>query len=331
VLSHAIHVDEPGGPEVLCWDASEPGEPGADEALVRHTAVGVNYIDVYFRTALYTPPPHPFVPGMEAAGVVERVGTNVTEFAPGDRVAYASGPLGAYSERRRMPSDRLVTLPDGIDDDTAAAALLKGMTTQYLLTRTHAVQAGETVLIHAAAGGVGSLACQWAKHLGARVIGTVGSHDKAARARRHGCDHPIVYSEEDIVETVRELTAGRGVPVVYDSVGQSTFMQSLDCLAPRGHMVSFGQSSGAVAPLDIAVLSQKGSLSLTRPSLGHYIATREELLATAGDVLGLLEQGVLSVDIGQTFPLAEAARAHSALEARATAGSILLRPETATA
>ncbi len=326
-MTHAIRAHEPGGPEVLHWEALEPGEPAAGDALVRHTAIGLNYIDVYFRTGLYTPPPHPFVPGMEAAGVVERVGADVAAVQPGDRVAYASGPLGSYSERRCMPADRLVPIPDGVGDDTAAAALLKGMTAQYLLKRTRPIAAGETILFHAAAGGVGAIACQWAKALGARVIGTVGSHEKAEKARRHGCDHPVVYTEESVLECVRELTAGRGVPVVYDSVGQATFMDSLDCLAPRGHMVSFGQSSGAVAPLDIGVLSQKGSLTLTRPSLGHYTADRDELLATANDVFEMLAAGKISVEVDQVFPLAEAAEAHRALEARETTGSTLLRPE----
>jgi len=330
-LSHAIRIPAHGGPEVLQWETWSPDPPGRGELRLRHTAVGVNFIDIYFRTGLYTPPALPFVPGMEGAGIVEAVGDGVTGFDVGDRVAYASAPLGSYAERRCMPAGRVVRLPGDIDDRTAAAVMLKGLTARYLLKQTHPVEPGETILFHAGAGGVGSLACQWAKRLGAHVITTVGSRDKADKALGYGCDHAIVYTEEDVVARVRELTDGQGVSVVYDSVGQATFMQSLDCLAPRGHMVSFGQSSGAVAPLDIAVLSQKGSLSLTRPSLGHYIATREELLATAGDVLGLLAQGVLSVDIGQTFPLAEAARAHSALEARATAGSILLRPETATA
>jgi len=326
-LSNAIRAHDLGGPEVLHWEALDPGEPAAGEARVRHTAIGLNYIDVYFRTGLYPAPERPYVPGIEAAGVVEQVGTDVTAIKPGERVAYASGPLGSYSERRCMPADRLVPIPDGIDDDTAAAALLKGMTAQYLLKRTRPIAAGETILFHAAAGGVGAIACQWAKAIGARVIGTVGSRDKADKARRHGCDHPIVYTEENVLERVRELTAGRGVPVVYDSVGRATFMESLDCLAPRGHMVSFGQSSGAVAPLDIGILSQKGSLTLTRPSLGHYIAERDELLATAHDVFEMLQTGRISVEIGQVFPLADAADAHRALEARETTGSTLLRPE----
>ena len=325
-MAHAIRIHELGGPEVLQWEAFEPGAPGPDELRIRHTAIGLNYIDVYFRTGLYPGPPCPFVPGMEAVGVVEAVGSDVAGFEIGERVAYASGPLGAYAECRCMPAERVVVVPAAIDDRTAAAAMLKGMTAQYLLKQTHPIGPGDTILFHAAAGGVGLIACQWAHHLGARVIGTVGSREKAELARAHGCDHPIVYTEEDFVERVRELTDGAGVAVVYDSVGQATFMRSLDCLAPRGHMVSFGQSSGAVAPLDIGLLSQNGSLSLTRPTLMTYTAERADLVSTADDLFEALAHGWVNIEIGQTFPLAEAARAHAALEARATTGSTLLLP-----
>ena len=325
-MTHAIRIHELGGPEVLRWEAHEPGDPAPGEVRIRHAAIGLNYIDVYFRTGLYSGPELPFTPGMEAAGVIQAVGADVEDFAVGDRVAYASGPLGAYAEVRNMPAERVVALPDGVDDHTAAACMLKGMTAQYLLKQTHPVGPGDTILFHAAAGGVGLIACQWAHHLGARVIGTVGSREKAELARAHGCDHPIVYTEEDFVERVRELTEGTGVPVVYDSVGQATFMRSLDCLAPRGHMVSFGQSSGAVEPLDIGVLSGKGSLSLTRPTLMTYTAERADLVSTADDLFEALEHGWVRIEVGQTFPLAEAARAHAALEARQTTGSTLLEP-----
>ncbi len=325
-MTHAIRIHALGGPEVLQWEAHEPGDPGPGEVRIRHTAIGLNYIDVYFRTGLYSGPELPFTPGMEAAGVVDAVGEGVADFRCGDRVAYASGPLGAYAEARNMPAERVLALPDNVEERTAAASMLKGMTAQYLLKQTHPVGPGDTILLHAAAGGVGLIACQWAHHLGARVIGTVGSREKAELARAHGCDHPIVYTEADFVERVRELTDGAGVEVVYDSVGQATFMRSLDCLAPRGHMVSFGQSSGAVPPLDIGVLSHKGSLSLTRPTLMTYTAERADLVATADDLFEALEHGWVQVEIGQTFPLAEARRAHEALEARRTTGSTLLEP-----
>jgi len=327
-VTHAIRIHELGGPDVLQWEPIEVGEPGPDELRVRHTAVGLNYIDVYFRTGLYKGPELPFTPGMEAAGVVDAVGANVTEFRPGDRVAYASAPLGSYAELRLMPAGRVVPLPEGVPDQAAAAMMLKGMTARYLLKVTHPVQPGDTILFHAAAGGVGLIACQWAKHLGARVIGTVGTREKAELARQLGCDHPIVYTEEDFVERVRELTAGQGVPVVYDSVGQATFMRSLDCLATRGHMVSFGQSSGPVPALELGVLSQKGSLTLTRPTLAHYTASREDLLETAGDLFDVVAGGQVRVEVGQTFPLAEARRAHEALESRATTASTVLLPES---
>jgi NADPH2:quinone reductase len=325
-VTHAIRIHELGGADALRWEAVEVGAPGPGELRIRHTAVGVNYIDVYFRTGLYTGPELPFVPGMEAAGVVEAVGDGVADFAPGDRVAYASAPLGSYAERRLMPAERVVALPDSVDERTAAAMMLKGMTAQYLLKQTHPVQAGETILFHAAAGGVGLIACQWAHQLGATVIGTVGSREKAERARAHGCDYPIVYTEADFVERVRALTDGDGVPVVFDSVGQATFMRSLDCLAPRGHMVSFGQSSGPVEPFNIGLLSQKGSLTLTRPVLANYTATRADLLVAANDLFSAIAQQRVRVEIGQTFALADARSAHQALESRATTGSTLLLP-----
>jgi len=322
----AIRIHELGGPGVLQPESVDVGQPGPGEVRIRHTAIGLNYIDVYFRTGLYSGPELPFVPGIEAAGVVEAVGEGVTEFTVGDRVAYASGPLGAYSGTRLMPADRVVTLPDGVDDRTAAAVLLKGMTAQYLLKQTRPIGPGDTILFHAAAGGVGLLACQWAHHLGATVIGTVGSHEKAELARAHGCDYPIVYTEEDFVEAVNRITEGAGVPVVYDSVGQATFMRSLDCLAPRGHIVSFGQSSGAIEPFSIGTLSQKGSLTLTRPVLATYTTERADLLATADDLFNACARGILRIRIGQTFALRDARRAHETLESRATTGSTLLLP-----
>jgi NADPH2:quinone reductase len=325
-VTHAIRIHELGGADALRWEAVEVGAPGPGELRIRHTAVGVNFIDVYFRTGLYTGPELPFVPGMEAAGVVEAVGDGVADLAPGDRVAYASAPLGSYAERRLMPAERVVALPESVDERTAAATMLKGMTARYLLKQTHPVQAGETILFHAAAGGVGLIACQWAQQLGATVIGTVGSREKAERARAHGCDYPIVYTEEDFVERVRALTDGAGVAVVFDSVGQATFMRSLDCLAPRGHLVSFGQSSGSIEPFNIGLLSQKGSLTLTRPVLASYTATRADLLVAANDLFSAIAQQRVRVEIGQTFALADARRAHQALESRTTTGSTLLLP-----
>jgi len=325
-MPNAIRIHEHGGPEVLRWEPVEVGEPGPGEIRLRHTAAGLNYIDVYFRTGLYPVPSLPCILGKEGAGVVEAVGEGVTDLKPGDRVAYVNAPLGSYSEERLYPAEHAVPLPDSIDDRTAAAILLKGMTAQYLLHQTHQVRAGDTILLHAAAGGVGLLACQWAKYIGATVIGTVGSHEKAELARAHGCDFPIVYSEENFVERVHQITDGKGVPVVYDSVGRDTFMRSLDCLRSRGHMVSFGQSSGAVEPLDIGVLAQKGSLTLTRPSLFHYVGTREELLHCAGAVFDVVASGAVQIEIGQTFAMKDAAGAHRALENRETRGATVLLP-----
>ncbi|BAE53359.1 quinone oxidoreductase family protein [Paramagnetospirillum magneticum] len=323
--TNAIRIHQPGGPEVMVWEEVDLAVPAAGQVLLRHTAVGLNYIDVYHRSGLY-PAPLPFTPGLEGAGVVEAVGDDVTDLKVGDRVAYANPPLGAYAEVRLMPADRLVKLPDAIDERTAAAMMLQGMTAQYLLRRTYRVQAGDTILIHAAAGGVGLLVCQWARHLGATVIGTVGSPEKAELAKAHGCDHPILYKSEDFVAKVREITNGEGVPVVYDSVGKDTFLKSLDCLRPLGMMVSFGQSSGKVEPLDTGLLAAKGSLFLTRPSLMAYTAKRSDMLASAGELFDVVEKGVVNIGINQTYALKDAPQAHRDLEGRKTTGSTLLLP-----
>lgn len=325
-MTHAIRLHEPGGPEQMRWEAVDLPDPGTGTARIRHTAVGLNYIDVYHRTGLYPLDDRPFGLGVEAAGVVEAVGDGVDRVSVGDRVAYVALPPGAYAEARNVPADRLVRLPEGIDDRQAAAMMLQGMTVQYLLRRTYPVQRGDTVLIHAAAGGVGLIACQWAKHLGATVIGTVGSDEKAELARAHGCDHTVVYTREDFLEQVREITAGEGVRAVYDSVGKDTFDRSLDCLGRLGIMVLFGQSSGPVPPLDLGRLAAKGSLFITRPTLFHYTATVEELDRTAGELLELVEKGLIRIEINQEFPLQDAARAHRELEARRTTGSSVLLP-----
>jgi NADPH2:quinone reductase len=310
----------------MSLDSYEPGRPGPGEALVSHSAIGLNFIDTYFRTGLYPSPNGlPFTPGNEAAGVVEAVGDGVNEVRVGQRVAYA-GALGAYADRRVVPSRVLVPLPDSVSDEQAAAMMLKGMTAQYLLRQTYAVKAGDTILFHAAAGGVGLIACQWAKHLGATVIGTAGSPEKAALARAHGCDHVILYKEEDFAARVAEITGGRKLPVVYDGVGKATFMKSLDCLRPRGLMVSFGNASGAVDAFNLGLLSQKGSLYLTRPTLVTYTATREDLLACANDLFDVVAKGAVRIEIQQRFPLDRAADAHRALEGRETTGSTLLIP-----
>lgn len=319
-MPHAIRVHETGGPEVLHWEAVDVGAPGPGEIRVRHTRVGLNYIDIYYRTGLY-PAPTPFVPGFEAAGVIEAVGAGVSDLKEGDRIAYANGPLGAYAETRLLPADRAVPLPASITDDQAAAMMLQGMTAQYLLRRTYRVQPGDTILIHAAAGGVGLIACQWAKHLGATVIGTVSTDEKAALAKANGCDHPIVYTREDFQARVLELTGGRKLPVVYDSVGRDTFMKSLDCLAPLGMMVLFGQASGPVAPLDLGVLAQKGSLFVTRPTLFSYTAKREDLLASAQELFDVVASGAVKIAVNQTYALRDAAQAHADLAARRTTGS----------
>ena len=324
-MSRAIRIHSTGGPEVLCCEDVDVGSPAAGEAVVRHTAIGVNFIDTYHRSGLY-PQVLPATLGMEAAAVVEAVGTGVDIVRKGQRVAYAGGPIGAYAERRRIPADRLVPLPDAIGDDVAAAVMLKGMTVQYLLRQTYEVKPGDTVLFHAAAGGVGLIACAWAKRLGATVIGTVGSDEKAALARAHGCDHVIVYTREEFVSRVREITDGRGVRVVYDSVGRSTWDGSLDCLQPRGLMVSFGNASGPVPPISPLVLAAKGSLYLTRPTLMTYTATRDALLTCANELFAVLATGVVTAHVSARYPLADAAQAHRDLESRRTTGSLLLLP-----
>jgi NADPH2:quinone reductase len=323
-MSKAIMLHQTGGPETLRWEDYDPGSPQAGEALVRHEAVGLNFIDVYHRTGLYPIGELPAIPGMEGAGTVEAIGSDVSEVAVGDRVAYAGLPPGAYAERRRIPAHRLVRLPAHIPTIQAAAMMLQGMTARYLLKGCTTIQRGDTILLHAAAGGVGLIVCQWAKYLGATVIGTVGSAEKAALARAHGCDHTVLYAEEDFAVRVKEITDGRGVDVVYDSVGQATFLPSLDCLRPMGMMVSFGQASGAVAPIDPGLLAAKGSLFLTRPSLMTYTAARQDLLYHAEDLFAVVTKGVVQVDVRQTYPLAEAAAAHRALEARKTQGSSVL-------
>ena len=325
-MTKAIVIHATGGPEVLKWENHNPGAPGPGKALIRHDAVGLNFIDIYHRTGLYPLPQLPAVPGMEGAGIIEELGEGISEFVVGDRVAYAGLPPGAYAEFRVIPAHRLVKIPQSISSRQAAAMMLQGMTARYLLHGCYKVKSGDTILVQAAAGGVGTIVCQWAKHLGAVVIGTVGSEEKAEEARRHGCDYPILYRTEDFVARVEEITDGRGVDVVYDSVGQATFMKSLDCLRPMGMMVSFGQSSGNVGPLDLGILSAKGSLFLTRPSLMTYTAKREDLLAHARDLFGVVEKGAVKIEINQTYPLAEAAQAHRDLEGRKTTGSTLLIP-----
>ncbi|MXZ70638.1 MAG: quinone oxidoreductase [Acidobacteria bacterium] len=322
-MAHAIRIHENGGPEVLRWEAVDVPDPGPGEAVVRQTASGLNFIDVYFRTGLYPAPQMPLTIGNEGSGVVEAVGDGVTEVAVGDRVAYCMS-LGSYAERRVIAARLLVRVPDAISNEEAAAAMLKGCTVQYLIRRTHAVQAGEAVLFHAAAGGVGLIACQWLKHLGATVIGTVGTREKAELARAHGCDHPVVYTEEDVVERVKDITGGKGVPVVYDSVGKDTFRASIDCLQPRGLMVSFGNASGAVEAFAPGVLAAKGSLFLTRPTLASYTATRAELEETTAELFDVIGRGIVKIEVHQTYPLERAADAHRDLEARRTTGSSVL-------
>jgi NADPH2:quinone reductase len=323
-MPHAIRVYEHGGPEKLRWEAVQVGAPGEGEVLVRNTAIGLNFIDTYHRTGLY-PMQLPTGLGMEGAGVVEAVGAKVKEFKVGDRVAYAQ-PIGSYAELLLRPAARLVKVPKGIDDKVAAAIMLKGMTAWYLCRRTYKVQKGDTVLVHAAAGGVGQILSQWSKHLGATVIGTVGSDEKAVLAKKVGCKHVVVTSKEKFVERVKEVTKGKGVPVVYDGVGKDTFMDSLDCLRPRGLMASFGNSSGAVPPFNLAILAQKGSLFLTRPSLFHYTSSREDLVGAANELFAVVKSGAVKISVNQTYPLREAAQAHRDLEGRKTTGSTVLIP-----
>jgi NADPH2:quinone reductase len=325
-MQKAIRIHEHGGPDVLRWEDVPQPAPGPGEAVVRHAAVGLNYIDVYFRTGLYKPPALPAVIGMEAAGTVQAVGEGVSGIAVGDRVAYATAPIGAYAQARSIKADRLVKLPDAITFDAAAAMMLQGMTAQYLLRRTFPVQPGQTILVHAAAGGVGLIMCQWAKHLGCTVIGTVSSDAKAELAKAHGCTHPIIYTREDFAARVRDITDGRLLPVVYDSIGKDTFAKSLECLAPYGMMVVYGNASGPVPPFDIGQLAAKGSLFLTRPTLATYTAKRDELAASAAELFDVVGKGVVKIEINQRFPLAEAAAAHTALEARQTTGSTILVP-----
>jgi NADPH2:quinone reductase len=321
----AIRVHQTGGPEVLRLEEIEVPPPGRGEALIRHTAIGVNYIDTYHRSGLYALN-LPTGLGSEGAAIVEAIGPGVTEASVGDRVAYASGPVGAYAGWRVIPADRLVRIPSSISDDQAASMMLKGLTAQYLLRRTYRVKPGDRILVHAAAGGVGSILAQWARHLGATVIGTAGSDEKVAIAKAHGCAHAVNYRVEKFSEAVRRITEGRGVHAVYDGVGKDTFVESLDCLAPFGLMASFGNASGPVAPFNIMLLAQKGSLFLTRPTLFTYIQRREDLVAGAEELFGVVSMGVVRVEVKQRFPLAEAARAHEALEARRTVGSTVLMP-----
>lgn len=318
----AIMVRRTGGPEVLGWEGVEVGAPQPGEVRLAQAAVGLNYIDVYHRTGLY-PQPLPFVPGVEGAGTVEALGEGVANVEAGDRVAYA-GPIGAYAEVRLIPAERLVRLPDAISFEQAAAMMLQGMTAQVLLRQVYRVKEGDTILVHAAAGGVGLLLCQWAAALGATVIGTVSSEAKAALARAHGCHHPVIYTQQDFVAEVGRITGDAKLPVVYDSVGKDTFLRSLDCLRPRGTMVSFGQSSGTVEPIAPVLLSQKGSLYLTRPVLFHYIASRAELEATSQELFDVVAAGTVRINVNQRYPLKEAAQAHADLEGRATTGSTVL-------
>jgi NADPH2:quinone reductase len=323
-MPYAIRIHETGGPEKLKWEEVQVGAPGPGEVRVRNTAVGLNFIDTYHRSGLY-PLQLPLTLGSEGAGVVEAIGPKVKDFKAGDRVAYAN-PIGAYSEVLLRPTARLVKIPAGIDDKVAAAIMLKGMTAWYLCRRTYKVKKGDTILVHAAAGGVGQILCQWAKHLGVTVIGTVGSDEKAALAKKAGCKHVVVTSKEKFVDRVKAITKGKGVPVVYDGVGKDTFMDSLDCLSPLGLMVSFGNASGPVPPFNAGILAQKGSLFLTRPTLFTYTAQREDLLKAARELFAVVKNKAVKISINQTYPLSEAAQAHRDLEARKTTGSTVLLP-----
>jgi NADPH2:quinone reductase len=321
-MPKAIRIHQNGGAEVMKWEDVEVAAPGPGEARIKHHAVGLNYLDVYQRSGLYKLP-MPTGLGQEGAGVVEAVGSGVADLKAGDRVAYAGGPPGAYSQVRNMPADRLVKLPDGLSFEQGASMMLKGMTAQYLLKRTYKVQPGQTILFHAAAGGVGLIASQWAKALGVTVIGTVGSDDKAALAKEHGCAHVIVYTRDNIVQKVKEITGGQGVPVVYDSVGKDTWTQSLDCLQPLGMMILFGNASGPVATINTADLVSRGSLFFTRPTLNTYAAKRSDLVASANDLFDAVLSGKVKIGINQRYPLSEAAQAHRDLEARKTTGSTI--------
>jgi len=324
-MINAIRVHQTGGPEVLKYEQIEIGEPGADDVKVRHEAIGLNFIDVYFRTGLYKAAQMPFTPGNEGAGTVVAVGSGVENLKVGDRVAYAATP-GSYADERILPADRLVKVPDGIELKTAAAMMLKGMTAQYLLRQTFVVKPGNTILFHAAAGGVGLIAGQWAKHLGAIVIGTAGSEEKVALAKAHGYDHVINYRTENFVERVRELTGGEGVDVVYDSVGRDTYMGSLDVLKPLGMFACFGQSSGVIPAFDLNLLAQKGSLFVTRPTLFNYVAKRADLEKTANDLFDVVSSGAVKIEINQSYALKDVRKAHEDLEARKTTGASILLP-----
>jgi NADPH2:quinone reductase len=323
-MPHVIRIHQNGGPEQMRWEEVTVGDPGPGEVRVRNTAIGLNFIDTYHRSGLY-PMPLPMILGSEGAGVVEAVGPKVKEFKVGDRVAYAQ-PIGAYAEVLIRPVARLVKIPAGVKDETAAAMMLKGMTAWYLCRRTYRVKKGDTIVVHAAAGGVGQILCQWAKHLGATVIGTVGSDEKVALAKKVGCKHVVVMSREKLSERVKAITKGKGVPVVYDGVGKDTFMESLDCLQPRGIMASFGNASGAVPPVNIGILAQKGSLFLTRPTLVNYTSSREDLLTAARELFTVVKKGAVKIAVNQRYPLREAAQAHRDLESRKTTGSTVLLP-----
>lgn len=324
-MSKAVRIHATGGAEAMRLEEVEVGDPGPGQVRLRQTAIGLNFIDVYYRTGVYSLPTMPAVLGVEGAGVVEATGEGVTEFKIGDRGAYA-GPLGAYAEQRLIPADRLVKIPDGIGDQQAAAMMMQGLTAHYLLRRTYAVKKGDTILVQAAAGGVGLILCQWAKHLGATVIGTVGSEEKAALAQAHGCDHPIIYTREDFVRRVKEITRSEGVPVVYDSVGKDTFERSLDCIRPLGLMALFGQSSGKVPPFDLTILAGKGSLFVTRPTLATYVAKRADLLANAQELFEVVQSGAVKIEVRQTYKLSQVSQAHRDLEARKTVGSTVILP-----
>jgi len=324
-LTHAIRIHKTGPASVLKWQTVDVEQPKKGEVLIRNTAVGLNFIDTYHRKGLY-PIPTPFIPGVEGAGVVEEVGAGVTRLKAGDRVAYCSDPLGSYSERRTFPAERAIKIPNGISDDQGASMMLKGLTAAMLLKRIHLPGAGDKVLIHAAAGGVGLILCQWAKHLGATVIGTVSSRKKASLARKNGCDHPIIYTEKDFVQQVRRLTKGEGVPVVYDGVGKTTYPASLDCLQSRGMWITYGNASGPVPPVPPLTLLQKGSLFMTRPMLNHYIATNEELTSLARELFSAVRKGAVKIQVNQRYALKDAAKAHRDLEQRKTTGSTVLIP-----
>lgn len=324
-MTKAIRIHETGGPDVLRWEDVPVGKPGPFDARIRHTAIGLNFVDTYHRSGLY-PVPLPATLGSEGAGIVEEVGANVTDIKPGDRVAYGNAPLGAYAEERLIPADRLVKIPDRITDQEAASMMLKGLTAHYLLRTTYRVSKGETVLFHAAAGGVGLIFGQWAKHLGATVIGTVGSESKAELARARGYDHVILYRATKFVDAVKKLTNNKGVPVIYDGVGKDTFMDGLDCLQPHGLMVSFGNASGAVPPFNISILSQKGSLYLTRPTLATYVAKRDELVNAANELFDVVSKGIVKITVNQTYALRDAAKAHADLQSRKNTGSTVLLP-----